>query len=212
MSPIEVALVEDDPALADGLRFLIDGTEGFACAHVFGSVETALRDLRQPPNVLLLDVHLPGMLGSEGVRLIRDRFPATEVIMLTVYSEEDRVFESICNGACGYLLKKTPPAQLLQAIAEASQGGAPMSPEIARKVVTLFRTVRPPGPVDHDLTPQETRLLRLLSEGHSYESAGANLNVSVNTVRNYVRSVYHKLHVHSKSEAVSKALRRGILR
>jgi DNA-binding NarL/FixJ family response regulator len=212
MTPIEVALVEDDPALADGLRLLIDGTEGFACARVFGSVETALRDLRQPPNVLLLDVHLPGMLGSEGVRLIRDRFPATEVIMLTVYSEEDRVFESICNGACGYLLKKTPPAQLLQAIAEASQGGAPMSPEIARKVVTLFRTVRPPGPADHDLTPQETRLLRLLSEGHSYESAGANLNVSVNTVRNYVRSVYDKLHVHSKSEAVSKALRRGILR
>jgi DNA-binding NarL/FixJ family response regulator len=209
---IDVALVEDDSALADGLRLLIDGTEGYSCAQVYGSVEHALRELRQAPDVLLLDIHLPGMLGSEGVRLIRDRFPATEVIMLSVYSQEQHVFESICNGACGYLLKKTPPKQLLQAIAEAAHGGAPMSPEIARKVVSLFQTVRPPALVDHDLTPQETRLLRLLSDGHSYESAGANLNVSVNTVRNYVRSVYEKLHVHSKSEAVSKALRQGILR
>jgi DNA-binding NarL/FixJ family response regulator len=209
---IEVALVEDDSALADGLRLLIDGTEGYSCEQVYGSVEEALRELKQATNVLLLDIHLPGMLGSEGVRLVRDRFPATEVIMLSVYSQERHVFESICNGACGYLLKKTPPKQLLQAIAEAAQGGAPMSPEIARKVVSLFQTVRPPALVDHELTHQETRLLRLLSDGHSYESAGANLNVSVNTVRNYVRSVYEKLHVHSKSEAVSKALRQGILR
>lgn len=209
---IDVALVEDDSALAEGLRLLIDGTDGYACKQVFGSVEQALKELRQAPNVLLLDIHLPGMLGSEGVRLIRDRFPSTEVIMLTVYEQEDRVFESICNGASGYLLKKTPPTELLRAIAEAAEGGAPMSPEIARKVVSLFRTVRPPERVDHELTPQETGLLRYLSEGHSYESAAANLNVSVNTVRNYVRSVYAKLHVHSKSEAVTKALRRGILR
>jgi len=212
MADIEVVLVEDDSSLADGLRLLIDGTDGYACTRVFGSVEEALRGLKLPPNVLLLDIHLPGMLGSEGVRLIRERFPTTEVIMLTVYSQEDLIFESICNGACGYLLKKTPPALLLQGIAEASQGGAPMSPEIARKVVSLFRTVNPRPQVDHDLTPQETRLLGLLSEGHGYESAAANLNVSVNTVRNYVRSVYDKLHVHSKSEAVSKAIRRGILR
>ena len=208
---IRVALVEDDAALAEGLRLLIDGEDGFACPRIYASVELALRELREAPDVLLLDIHLPGMLGSEGVRLIRDRFPSTEVIMLSVYSEERLVFESICNGACGYLLKKTPPARLLQAIGEAAHGGAPMSPEIARKVVTLFQTVRPPLRVEHDLTPQETRLLRFLSEGHSYESAGANLGVSVNTVRNYVRSVYEKLHVHSKSEAVTKALRQGIL-
>ena len=209
---IEVALIEDDAVLAAGLRALIDGTEGYSCKHIYGSVEQALGELSDAPNVLLVDIHLPGMLGSEGVIPLRQRFPTTEVVMLTVYSQEDRVFESICNGASGYLLKKTPPAQLLQAIAEASQGGAPMSPEIARKVVTLFQTVRPRVDVAHDLTPQELRLLRFLAEGHSYESAAANLNVSVNTVRNYVRSVYDKLHVHSKSEAVSKALRRGILR
>jgi DNA-binding NarL/FixJ family response regulator len=209
---IEVALVEDDAALADGLRHLIDGADGYSCSQAYGSVEEALRGLRRAPHVLLLDIHLPGMLGSEGVRLIRERHPETEVIMLSVYSGEQHVFESICNGACGYLLKKTPPAQLLSAIAEAAQGGAPMSPEIARKVVSLFRTVRPPAADDVDLTVQEKGLLRLLSEGHSYESAGANLNVSVNTVRNYVRSVYEKLHVHSKSEAVGKALRQGLLR
>jgi len=209
---IEVALIEDDAVLAEGLRLLIDGTEGYACKQVYGSMEQALDELRRGPDVALVDIHLPGMLGSEGVALLRERFPRTEVVMLTVYSQEDRVFESICNGACGYLLKKTPPAQLLQAIAEAARGGAPMSPEIARKVVSLFQTVRPPTHVEHGLTPQETKLLRLLADGHSYESAAANLNVSVNTVRNYVRSVYEKLHVHSKSEAVSKALRRGILR
>lgn len=212
---IDVALVEDDATLAGGLRLLIDGAPGFRCANVYGSVEQALVEMHKAqrgPDVLLLDIHLPGMLGSEGVRLVREQFPACEVVMLTVYTQEDRVFESICNGACGYLLKKTPPPQLLQAITEAAEGGAPMSPEIARKVVKLFRTVQPPARVDHHLTAQETALLRWLSEGHSYESAAANMNVSVNTVRNYVRSVYEKLHVHSKSEAVSKAIKGGILR
>ncbi len=212
---LDVALVEDDATLADGLRMLIDGAPGFRCTNVYGSVEAALAAMQKAqrgPDVMLLDIHLPGMLGSEGVRVIRQRYPKTEVVMLTVYTQEDRVFESICNGACGYLLKKTAPAQLLQAITEAADGGAPMSPEIARKVVKLFRTVNPPTRVEYDLTPQETALLRWLSEGHSYESAAANMNVSVNTVRNYVRSVYEKLHVHSKSEAVSKALKSGILR
>lgn len=210
--PIEVAIVEDDAMLADGLRALVDGTPGFRCTQVFESVETALAGLAPATVVLLLDIHLPGMLGSAGVALLRERFPALQVVMLTVYAGEDLVFESICNGACGYLLKKTPPARLLQAIAEAAQGGAPMTPEIARKVVSLFQGVRPRPAPDHDLTPQETSLLRFLAEGHSYESAAANMHVSINTVRNYVRAVYEKLHVHSKSEAVSKALRQGILR
>lgn len=209
---IEVVLVEDDAVVAEGLRVLIDGAPGYSCSRHFLSVEQALTGMTRAPDVVLLDIDLPGMPGSQGVRHLRDKFPSTEVIMLSVYSQEQHVFASICNGACGYLLKKTPPDRLLQAISEAAEGGAPMSPEIARRVVTLFQTYRPQPQVDHDLTPQETRLLRLLADGHSYESAGANLEVSVNTVRNYVRSVYEKLHVHSKSEAVSKALRQGILR
>jgi DNA-binding NarL/FixJ family response regulator len=151
------------------------------------------------------------MLGSEGVKLFQERCASTQVMMLTVYAEQDRVFESICNGACGYLLKKTPPARLLEAIREAYEGGAPMSPEIARKVVTLFRRAAPPAESDRQLTPQETRLLGLLAEGYSYQNAAHRMNVSVNTVRNYIRSVYEKLHVHSKSEAVSKALRQHLI-
>jgi DNA-binding NarL/FixJ family response regulator len=133
------------------------------------------------------------------------------VLMLTVYSDEDKIFESICNGAVGYLLKKTPPARLLDAIREAASGGAPMSPEIARKVVTLFRKTAVAERPFESLTPQELRLLQLLADGHSYQAAAERLAISLNTVRSYIRNVYEKLHVHSKSEAVSKALRSGLI-
>src|SRR5262249_26061451 len=148
--------------------------------------------------------------GSEGVPLLRARFPSAQVVMLTVFAEEEKIFESICNGACGYLLKETPPARLLEAIGEAHRGGAPMTPEIARKVVELFRQTRARA-TDQDLPPQEFRLLALLAEGHSYRAAATRLHISVNTVRNYIRSIYEKLHVHSKSAAVSEALRRRII-
>jgi DNA-binding NarL/FixJ family response regulator len=209
---IRVAIVEDDWDTRDGLQELIDGAPGIRCTGAYQSVEEALDRLAEAPvDVLLLDVHLPGISGSDGVRLIREEHPRVEVLMLTVYSEEEKIFEAICNGASGYLLKKTRPARLLDAIREAHAGGSPMSPEIARKVVTLFRKVRPPAQATHELTPQERKLLGLLAEGHSYESAGETLRISINTVRNYIRSIYDKLHVHSKSEAVSKALRQGLI-
>ncbi len=160
---ISVALIEDDARLSELLRYLLDGTPGFRCAAAFGSVEEALEDMPSPPpDVVLLDVHLPGMRGSTGVGLLRGRFPGLQVLMLSVYSEDDLVFEAICNGAVGYLLKRTPPAALLAAIAEAHGGGAPMSPEVARKVLRIFRTLRPAPREEADgLTPQEVRLLRL---------------------------------------------------
>jgi DNA-binding NarL/FixJ family response regulator len=191
---------------------LIDGTPGFRCRQLHGSVEEALRGApRAPPDVILLDIHLPGMLGSEGVPALQKKHERARILMLTVFAEQDRVFESICNGACGYLLKKTPPARLLESVREAHEGGGPMSPEIARQVIQLFRTVRPAPPRDHGLTDQEVRLLGLLSQGHSYLSAAGQLGISINTVRNYIRGVYEKLHVHSKSEAVSKAIKQGII-
>jgi DNA-binding NarL/FixJ family response regulator len=212
---IHVAIVEDDRSLREGLGLLINATPGFRCPRSFGSVEEGLRAIgvggEAVPNVLLLDIHLPGMLGSDGVKLFREKFPAMEVLMLTVYAEQDKVFESICNGACGYLLKKTPPAKLLEAIREAYEGGAPMSPEIARKVVRLFQNTKQLAKPEEQLTPQEVRLLQLLSDGHSYQSAAGQLNISINTIRNYIRSIYEKLHVHSKNEAVGKALRSGII-
>jgi DNA-binding NarL/FixJ family response regulator len=209
--PIRVALVEDDTGTRDGLRWLFSNTGGFRCVGAFASVEAALGGLAEAPDVLLLDIHLPGMLGSQAVPLIRQRHPRTQVVMLTVYAAEEKVFESLRNGACGYVLKKTPPAELMEAVRDAHRGGSPMSSEIARKVIELLR--RPPSPPSPEarLTPQEVRLLELLAEGYSYRGAGARMNVSVNTVRNYVRSVYQKLQVSTRSEAVSKALRGRII-
>ncbi len=215
--PIRVAIVEDDHALRDGLGMLINGTPGYACVGAFRSVEDALRAMSNNaanvalPEVLLLDIQLPGMPGSEGVKVFQEKYPKLEIIMLTILAEQEKVFESICNGACGYLLKETPPARLLEAIREAHEGGSPMSPEIARKVVKLFQKTGPPEKFDNQLTPQELRLLKLLAQGYSYARAADQLNISLNTVRDHIRSIYDKLHVHSKSEAVSKALRNRLI-
>jgi DNA-binding NarL/FixJ family response regulator len=207
-----VGLVEDDDAIREGLRILVDGSLGFRCVGTWASVEDALVGLpRELPDVLLMDIQLPGMSGTAGVRIVRERHPSIEILMLTIHAERERIFESICNGASGYLLKNTPPARLLEALRESKGGGAPMSPEIARKVVELFRKAPPPPAEQTRLAPQEVRLLGLLAEGHSYQAAADRLSVSVNTVRNYIRSVYEKLHVHSRSEAVSKALRLGLI-
>ena len=204
--------MEDDRATRDGLAMLIDGTPTYCCAGAFASVEEALEEIgRRPADIMLLDVNLPGIAGPDGVRLIRERAPAVQVLMLTVFSDQDTVFAAICNGACGYLLKNTPPARLLEAIREAHDGGAPMSPEVARKVVSLFQKIGPPVKVDAHLMPQELRLLRLLADGHSYQVAAGHMGISVDTVRNYIRSIYIKLHVHSRSEAVTKALRARLI-
>lgn len=209
---IRVVIVEDDRATRDGLAMLLDGTPGYQCVGKFGSVEDALRGwVEEPPHVLLLDIHLPGMTGTDGIRLLRERFPETQILMLTVYAHDDKVFESICRGAGGYLLKTTPPAKLLEAIREAVSGGAPMSPEIARKVIHMFQKYGPSGPIERRLSPQEARLIGLLAHGYSYQSIAEELDITINTVRNHIRSIYEKLHVHSRSEAVAKALRSGLL-
>jgi len=209
---IRVIIVEDDRATREGLAMLIDGTAGYRSVGRFRSVEEALGSAGlDNPDVLLLDIHLPGMPGSEGISPLKIKYPSVQILMLTVNADEDNVFESICNGACGYLLKNTPPAKLLEAIGETHRGGAPMSPEIARKVVTLFQKTGPPEKLDEQLTPQEMRLLKLLVEGQTYKGAADLLNISIHTARNYIRSIYDKLHVHSKSEAVTKALRSRII-
>src|SRR2546422_5877530 len=177
--PIRVAIVEDDRATREGLGMLISGTAGYQCVNTFRSVEEALRRADgETPDVMLLDIHLPGMLGSDGVRLLQEKYSSVQIIMLTVYAEEDKVFESICNGACGYLLKETPPARLLEAISEAHEGGSPMSPEIARKVVTLFQKTGPPEKLDQQLTTRELRLLKLIVQGYSYQGAAGQPSIN----------------------------------
>ena len=210
---LKVGIIEDQPKIREGLRTLIDGTEGYRCVGSFGSMEEALAKVEHElPDVLLVDIGLPGMSGIEGTRRVKDLHPGLAVLMLTVYDDDRRIFDALCAGACGYLLKKTPPARLLECLNEVVGGGAPMSPEVARRVVALFREIRPPEQADYQLTPHEIRILTLLVEGHNYKTAADELDVSINTIRFHMRSIYEKLQVHSKSEAVSKALRNRIIR
>jgi DNA-binding NarL/FixJ family response regulator len=175
-------------------------------------VEEAIARIRHDvPDIVLSDIGLPGVDGIEGVRKLKSEHPGLIILMLSVYEDNDRIFDALCAGAVGYLLKKTPPAKLLDSMREAMAGGAPMSPEVARRVINLFKEVRPPERVDYDLTPHEIRLLRLLVEGHSYKTAAARLNVSVNTISFHLKNIYEKLQVHSKTEAVAKALRNQLV-
>ncbi|HEX7315965.1 MAG TPA: response regulator transcription factor [Pyrinomonadaceae bacterium] len=205
---IRTAIVEDRRDIREGLAVLVNGTPGYACTGSYGSMEEALSKIaRELPEVVLCDIGLPGMDGIEGIRVLKERHPALQLLMLTVYDDDERIFDALCAGATGYLLKRTPPARLLEALREAVTGGAPMSPEVAARVIKLFREIRPPERPDCDLTPHETRLLKLIVEGHNYTTAADALGVSYNTVKFHMRHVYEKLQVHSKSEAVARALR-----
>jgi len=209
---IKVAIVEDQPATREGLGILISNTPGFEVTGRFSSVEQALDRLDvDPPHVLLMDIALPGMSGIEGVKLVRSRHPQIQILMLTVYGDDDHVFEAICAGACGYLVKGTPRERLLAAISELRDGGSPMSPEVARKIVVMFQKIAPPKNRDSQLTPREFQILRLLADGHNYKTCADQLSLSVHTVRFHIRNIYEQLHVHSKSEAVLKALRSGLI-
>jgi DNA-binding NarL/FixJ family response regulator len=210
---LRICVVEDIRTLRDGYRALIDGADGFTCAGTFRTMEEALERIGPlRADAVLVDLGLPGMGGIQGIRILKERYPTLVLITLTVYDDDDRIFSALCAGACGYLLKKTPPQRLLESIREAINGGAPMSPEIARRVVELFREIRPPEHAEYGLTPHELRLLKLLVEGHDYKSAAAELGTSFNTVCFHIKQIYGKLQVHSKSEAVSKALRQRLVR
>jgi DNA-binding NarL/FixJ family response regulator len=200
--------VEDQRDIREGLGILIGGTPGYQVAGSFASMEEALANIGSgSPDVALVDIGLPGMSGIEGIRRLREQHPKLLVMILTVYGDDERIFEAMCAGACGYLLKKTPPARLLESLREVVDGGAPMSPEVARRVVQLFQKFHPPEFSDYRLSPTEMRLLKLLAEGHHYKTAATEMEISINTVSYHMRSIYAKLQVHSKSEAVAKALR-----
>jgi DNA-binding NarL/FixJ family response regulator len=204
---ITVAIIEDERDIRECLALLVNGTPGYACVGSYRTMEEALEKVPlRLPDVVLSDIGLPGMSGIEGVRILKGKYPQLLMLMLTVYDDDERIFDAMCAGACGYLLKKTPPGRLLDSLREAVEGGAPMSPEVARRVIALFRDIRPPDRADYQLTPHETRLLKLFVEGHNYKTAAAELRVSVNTINFHVRSIYEKLQVHSRSEAVAKAL------
>jgi DNA-binding NarL/FixJ family response regulator len=209
---IKTVIIEDHRAMRDGLTSLINFTEGFKCTGSFGSMEEALARLRrEKPDVILSDIGLPGMDGIEGIGRIKELYPQMTILMLSVYDDDERIFDALCAGACGYLLKRTPPSKILDSLREAISGGAPMSPEVASKVIRLFREVRPPERVDYDLTPHELRLLKFLVEGHNYTTAAAELKVSYNAIKFHMKNIYEKMQVHSKSEAVAKALQNRVV-
>lgn len=207
-----VVIIEDIRDVRDGLSVLINGTPGFRCAGAYRTMEDALARLTPAgTSVILTDIGLPGMSGIDGIHALRERVPNVPILALTVYDSDDQVFRALCAGASGYLLKNTPPARLLESLREVAMGGAPMSPEVARRVLRLFREFRPPVLAEYRLTPQEHELLKLLVDGHHKKTAAAALGISVNTVSFHLKHIYEKLQVHSKSEAVAKALRERLL-
>jgi DNA-binding NarL/FixJ family response regulator len=207
-----VVLIEDLREVREGLTALINGTIGFKCVAAYGMVETALaRIAHDNPDIILTDLGLPGMSGIEGISKFRSMFPDIPIIALTIYDNDDQIFSALCNGANGYLLKNTPPARLLDALQEALDGGSPISPSIAARVVKLFREFRPPEKASYHLTQQESELLRLLIEGHHKKTAAREMGISFHTVSFHLKNIYEKLQVHSKTEAVAKALREKLL-
>ncbi len=211
---LKVVVVEDSDSIREGLKILIDGTEGYSCIGVFSDSETMLKNIvKLNPDVLLMDLGLPGMGGIEGIKKVKALLPDLTILVLTVYEENDLVFEAICAGASGYLVKKTPPSKLLEAIQEAHDGGAPMSSHIARKVFDFFQTKKLPitSKSTYALTAREKEILSGLVEGHNFKSIADSLFISIETVRYHFRNIYKKLHVHSQSEAVAKAIKEGII-
>jgi DNA-binding NarL/FixJ family response regulator len=202
---IKVAIVEDDARVREELARLIARAEGFCCLGTYANGETALAEIpSQTPDVVLMDINLPGMSGIECVRRLKSVVPSVQIVMLTVYDEVGQLFSSLMAGACGYLLKRTPADKLLEAITEARLGGAPMTRKIARKVVQYFHELGVEAPAAGGLSKREQETLALLAEGFRYKEIADKLGISFNTVREYVHSVYRKLHVTSRAEAVLK--------
>ncbi len=211
---INVVIIEDNLNIREGLAALINGTNGYSCTGAYGSCEEFLKLLPElKVDVALMDIGLPGINGIEGVRRARLIIQDLNILMLTVYKESKVVFEALCAGACGYLVKNTPPTRLLEAIKEVHEGGSPMSSMIARQVITVFQQNSPNivSKEKYNLSDREKEVLNKLSEGDNYQQIGDSLFISVDTVRHHIRNIYKKLHVHSQSEAVAKAIRKGLI-
>jgi DNA-binding NarL/FixJ family response regulator len=209
---IKILIYEDNPQLREGLSMLINGSDGFEvlaayknCANVVDEVEA------WKPEVILMDIDMPGVNGIEGLKRVRQVNTEVKILMLTVFDDNKNVFESLKAGANGYVLKKTPPAKLLEYISEAASGGAPMTSSIASQVLKMFSEVNDPVYADYNLSEREKQVLQLLVNGFSYKMIAAEMFIAIDTVRSHIKKIYEKLHVNSKSEAVAKAFKDNIL-
>ncbi|MBV6421108.1 MAG: Transcriptional regulatory protein DegU [Ignavibacteriaceae bacterium] len=211
---INVAIVEDNDTIREGLAVLINGTSGYKCVGSFRDCESFLLKLNTlDANVVLMDIALPGINGIEGIRESKKIKPDIDILMLTIYEDSEKVFDALCTGACGYLVKKTPPLKLLEAIKEVYEGGSPMSSQIARQVITAFKESKDTKieQQEFELSPREKEVLTLLAGGNNYQQIANQLFISVDTVRHHIKNIYKKLHVHTQSEAVAKAIRKKII-
>jgi DNA-binding NarL/FixJ family response regulator len=211
---INVVIVEDNSTIREGLKLLINGTEGYSCEAAYSNCEDLLNEIKKiKVDVILMDIDLPGISGIEGIRRVKKISDEILILILTIYDENDLIFEALCAGASGYLVKKTPPSKLLEAIKDAYDGGAPMTSNIARKVVDYFQKNKPMHKDAENiaLTKREREVLSGLVEGNSYKAIADELNVSLDTVRFHFRNIYKKMHVHSQSEAVVKAIKEGLV-
>ncbi|MFN3939176.1 MAG: response regulator [Chitinophagales bacterium] len=213
MENIRVTIFDDNATRRDGLQLLLDNSPGFFCAGTFEDCTHLIDDLiATKPDVVLMDIDMPGINGIEAVKVIKEFFPELPVMMQTVFDHDEKVFQSILAGATGYLLKKATPVKLLEAIKEIAEGGAPMTPEIALKVLHFFNS---PDTINKKsevlLTAKEVEILKALVDGLSYKMIAEKAQLSYHTVNFHIRNIYKKLHVHSVSEAVAKAIKEQIV-
>ncbi|MGB4844134.1 MAG: response regulator transcription factor [Ferruginibacter sp.] len=211
---IRVAIFEDNKHLRETFELILNTTEGFTCAGAWPDCSDLLQNLAvMPCDVVLMDIEMPGISGIEATKLIKENFPDINILIQTVFFEDEYIFNAICAGASGYLLKSTTPDEYLDAIANVQAGGSPMTSGIARRVIELFKTNLQPvvSSVEYNLTNQEKKVLQLLVEGKSYKMIASDLFVTYETIKSHVKSIYTKLHVHSGTEAVSLAIRDKIV-
>ena len=205
---ISVAIVDDETGLRQSIATFINGSPGFSCVSAYASAEAALRGLpAERPDVVLMDIHMAGMDGIACVQRLKAMLPDIQIVMLTVYEDTDQIFKALAAGASGYLLKRLTPTKLLEAIREVQAGGSPMSSSIARKVVASFQKTAPEADKDSLLSPREQAVLDCVSQGLAYKQIADQMGISVTTIRTYLRRIYEKLHVQSRSEAVAKYLK-----
>lgn len=213
MKDIKVTIFEDNKSLRHGLFQLINGSEGFHCAGAFEDCLNLLQDIdKTKPDVVLMDIQMPGINGIEAVKILREKFPDIRILMQTIFEDSDKIFQSILAGASGYILKNTSPARILDFIKETYEGGAPMSPSVATKVLKLVaRQSTVVKSNDFNLSEREKEILACLVKGMSYKLIGDACFISIDTVRGHIRNIYEKLHVHSKGEAIAAAIKGGIV-
>jgi len=203
---IHIAIVEDDNEIRQTLTLIIDGSLGFSCKYAFPDGESAMASIANLPiDVVLMDIDLPGKSGIEATRYLKQKCPQVDFIMLTVQSDDDSIFESLCVGASGYLLKDTNPADLLIHIKEVYDGGSPMSSQVARRIINSFRII------DNPLSDRETEVLKMLSKGMNYKEVASDLFLSPHTVKTHIKNIYTKLHVNSRAEAIYKAIKQKLI-